>query len=112
MQLMKKCRNLRMLEFTFVGAELDNSPFGLGIPKPLNQLRQVYRLDSILDMFKHGELRSVVLRGPSNHGGGHPSLQELAAWLRGEYTIRANMHASLLSPGQKRAAKVLSVTII
>jgi hypothetical protein len=107
LQLMKKCQNLRRIELNFVLSELYNHSTGL--PKSLFQLRREYRLHTMLEIFKYGELKTVVLRGPSAGYGGHTALEELGAWLRWEYAVRANLHAAMLNSSKKVAVKTLSV---
>ena len=109
LQLMKKCQNLRKVEFNFVSTELHDP--STGWPKSIDQLRREYRLHTMLEIFKYGELKTVVLRGPSAGYGGHAVLEELGAWLRWEYTVRANLHAAMVNSSKKGAVKNLSVLI-
>ena len=101
-QLMTKCRNLRTTTLSFVQVDL--------LLKPVPQLRREYRLDSMLSMFQHGELQTIVLRGPNHAPHANIVLQALVAWLRWEYAVRANLHGHL-TDSRKMSAKALEVVI-
>lgn len=107
MKLMLKCSNLRKVNLLFVNQELVHHPIGLIRAESVVQLRQEYRLDSMLPLFRWGALKKIILRGPQEGLTGHAALQALAAWFRLEYAIRANM-ARL---GAKKPAKFLTVLI-
>lgn len=118
LQLMAKCKMLRKVEITFVSNEVYNHYHGVGVspgPKPLDQLRRQYRLDTIRETFKHGELRSVVIYGPrftitqgdKTIDTSHPSPKELATWLKEEYVAAATEN-----PDKKPTVKELSVSVI
>lgn len=100
-KLMLKCPNLREISLNFTAEELTNSYNDFELAKPIEQLRDEYRLDSMLAMFDHGELRTVRLVGPGY------ALQIIAEWLRWEYAFRANLHPHLV--GSRRTAKALAV---
>ena len=106
-RLMLKCRNLRKLTLTFVYAELLDVYLR---PKSIYQLRREYRLDSMLSMFQHGELQTIVLKNPS-YAPALPALRALAAWFRGEFAVRANLHAQLAG-SRTKSAKVLEVRMV
>ena len=108
-QLMAKCHNLRKVTLTFVLPELVNYNNVSAVPKPVDQLRREYRLDSMLSMFQLGELRTIALRGPLQGTRGYTSLQALATWLRSEYAIRANLQTHLAN--SKKSTKALEVSI-
>lgn len=102
--LMAKCRNLRKVTLDFVNSELIDS---YGQSKSIKQLRSEYRLDSMLSIFKYGELRKVVLYRLSYYPPVQETLKKLASWLRGEYAVRSNMETE----GKKTSARSLEVVV-
>ena len=76
--LMKLCTNLRSVEVQWVDSEL----CGNEGPKPVDQLRNEYRLDGMLDLAK---LETLTLDGPGEGSTGHLALQELVGGFENEY---------------------------
>ena len=111
---MTKCKDLRELKIHFAHSELLNDDFGNmldnSLVKSIYQLRRHYRLDSMLEIFHLGKLRTVRLQGPHKGTLGYTALEAMAEWMKWEFVVRANMHAQLTGSRDK-SIKVLEVVI-
>ena len=106
---MLKCKNLRQLRLAFVSIELT---YGNMRDKSIDRLRDEYRLDSMLPLFQHGELRKVILDGPDAGWYGYTALCEIATWLKNEYFIHANANTEGAGKSNEKRAKELEVVLI
>ena len=105
--LVLKCVNLRKLSLNFVSHELLDYTHPYFEDKSVVQLRQEYRLDSILPLLHRIEFKSLALSGPSKGLIGHDALEALAAWFRWEYAIRANItHFDAKGPTRYLSVKI------
>ena len=97
------------MKLTFVSEELIDYTDGFAKDKSVGQLRSEYRLNRILSLFRSGELKIVVLRGPYEGRLGYKTLRDLAAWLRAEYALGANLMRK--DTDRKKPARFLTVRI-
>lgn len=81
-QLMRRCNNLRTVKALFVGSELHD--YHTGGPKSVQQLRDNYRLDGMLEL---ANLRTLALQcyGVASDDSG---LQAVKKWFEGEFGKR------------------------
>jgi hypothetical protein len=76
------------VEMHFMSQELIHYVDGVFVDKPIQQLRDEYRLDRMRYLPR---LEEVVLRGPRGASSGHATLQAIAAFLRREFAVRGKV---------------------